>query len=1010
MSSLWRALGLASAAASLVSVAQAQPARPNIVVILADDQGWTDTSVQMDPNVPGSKSTYYQTPNLQELANAGMRFSNGYAAAPQCAQTRASLYTGKSPAQLQMTNLIWAGPGQNLWEFGAGFPLTPPQPEPFDATQLTIPRMVKQADPSYRTAMFGKWHLDLPASTTPTAAGFDMYGSSPNVPATDPFGVFGLTTQANNFMQQSVGTNQPFYLQLNHYAVHEAYSGATAYIPARQELITKYENIPHAGNKHNVPALAALTEDLDTAVGQVMDKITELGIEDNTYVFYVSDNGGPVRWTSNVPLKWGKATLYEGGLRIPYMVKGPGIEPGSFSDVPVMTTDLLATIGSLAGFTGPMPGVESADLTPILQNGGDLPEGVPYLDRQYAERGEVYFHFPHYQSNGRFLAFHPTSAVRDGDYKLYVEYNETGGAPRLQLYNLATDIGEAQNLATQMPQKAAELKSMLDNYLTTIDASLPYDVKAPVKLIWDASSPGVDANAWRSTNDVNYKARETWAMGGGAEKPTTVNVTPYQPGLAGAAFSFDGGDIMRRKYFHVGDHAVRRTDIVNVSVGTPDFDRSASTEVWFRASNLTHNQVLWESGDGNTGISMTLGDADANGSFNDLRFRVRGANGQALTVTVPIDSFANPVNDFVNATAVFNDSDADRFVELYVNGALAGRTIGTPGPDGSLRWDGYDQAGLGKAAGAALGANGGTGALPFNGGFTGQMAGVNFWNHAINASTIAGNYNSMLDPVSLGVLSRTGGTLVPAARPTNLTLGAAESNSLMVVEERRGTTAAALAVDKLVTGPTTISQATMGTPPQLASGTGFTSYLLHFDPTGSPATLETVTGSVTFAENIIAILFDDATLAASDKALGSIGNYGSAVDRQLPWSSGDFLTVGADQKTLSFNLSVPGDDLLQFRVVTSLVGPASVADFNDDGIVNGQDLVAWKSAFGVTPGADADGDGDTDGHDFLAWQRELGATSATLAASAVPEPAAEVLAILALAGAAWSRRSSRLGV
>jgi hypothetical protein len=689
-------------------------------------------------------------------------------------------------------------------------------------------------------------------------------------------------------------------------------------------------------------------------------------------------------------------------------VKGPGVQPGAFSDVPVMTTDLLSTIASLVGYSGPLPeGNEGADLSPVMFNGGQLPAGLEYLDRQFSERGEIYFHYPHYAYLSTKAVVRPASAVRDGDYKLYVEY-EIDGPDRVYLYNLETNISETINLAAQMPEKTAELKAMLDNYLTAVDASMAYDVKAPLQLSWNAAAPGADPKGWRSTRDIDYKAMETWALGAGSEQPALADAARYQPGLSNRAFSFDGGDVMRHVFFRVADDSPRNTNILNIELGTPDFDRSASVDMWFRAAGLNRNQVLFETGNGVAGMSLTLGDADASGAFNDLRFRVLSANGQAYDITTPLDTFANPTADFVNATAVVSDVDADRFIELYVNGALAGRVNVPAGAANSLDWDGFrqlDQAGMGGANGG-LGAAGGPGNLPFNGTFVGQIAEVDFWNQAISAVTVAQRYNAKLDPVGLGIQNSAGGAVVPAARPTDLRLGASESGNLLVFEERRGATTSPLTVSALVTAGASHHFSGPGTPGQLAGETDFTSYLLHFDPQGAAAgEMRSVSGSVTFAEDIRAVVFDDIYLAASDAAVGSIGSYGATGDRGLTWRPGSFVTVDDLRRTLTFNLSIAADEMLQFRVLTDAFA-STTGDFNGDGVVDGGDLSAWKSAYGSFPSADSDGDGDSDGNDFLAWQQNVGA-SAPQSTAAVPEPATLASLTLALGASALARRASR---
>ncbi|MBA4106282.1 MAG: hypothetical protein C0485_11035 [Pirellula sp.] len=971
-------------------------AAPNIVLLVADDMGWNGTSALMDPTVPGSKSDFYQTPNIAALAAGGMRFSSGYAASPYCASTRASLMTGKSPAQIQMTDIKDAQPGTIRYTGGyTNLPLTPPTPELFDPTQLTLPRLLKQANPNYQTALFGKWHLEIPTTITPVAAGFDV-SSDPALPPdeVDPWGVQLISNMANNFMQTNVASDTPFFVEVGYRAVHEP-------IRSRQALRDKYAALP-PGTVHKGVPYAAMTEDLDTAIGTVMAKINELGIADNTYIFLVSDNGAPIAYSSNAPLKDGKVTISEGGVRIPYIVKGPGVQANTFSDVPVLTTDLMTTFASLAGYTGPTPqGVEGADFSPVLFNGGELPEGMDYLERQYAENGEIYFHNPHNPAIGVNYRIRPQSSVRDGDFKLVVTYGDNGGPDTYALYNIKTNISENINLAASMPDKMASMKLLLDNYLEAVDASFAYDVKAPTQLAWKGSQPGALSTAWRSTIDVKYKARETWTLGTATETPSLVNAVAFQSGLSSKAFSFDGNDGMKGRFFHVGDTGPRQN---TVTPGTPDFDRSVAADVWFSAADLTHNQVLLESGNGTQGISMTLGDADANGSFNDLRFRVLGVSGDSLTVTVPVNSFANPLTDFINATAVFSDNDNARFVELYINGSLAGRVNGTLGSAASLRWDGYDDAGLGKTGGSGLGANGGAGALPFNGAFKGKMAEVSYWNYALTPNQIANNYNAKLDAVSFGVKAMTGGTIVPTARPTNVALGAAESNSLQVMQERQHRLASALAVDGVILGGQTANGSNHFTPGNITAGTDFTSYLLHFDPVGAAAGNSTITGSVTFAYDIIGIVTAAAKLVAADPILGSIGQYGAAADRGLLLAGTDFITISANRRTLTYNLTIANNDAAEFRILTA---PTLPADFNGDGFVNASDLVIWKSAAGSTSAGDANGDGLTDGADFLVWQRTLGASSGSSAAiTGVPEPASAALMALgavALVGAVRRR-------
>lgn len=357
----------------------AQPSSPNIVLILTDDQGWTSSSVQMDPNVLDSVSDFYQTVRLEELASQGMTFSNAYSSGPVCSPTRASIQTGKSTAQLQMTDIVNGGdlanPEDRFLLRYTGEALSPPIPRTrLPLQEVTIAERLKQANPEYVTAHFGKWHLGLPGSDADALLqGYDEYGLGPAVPGENPKNIDRLTNVVDGFLEQQAATGKPFFLQISHYAPHDP-------IVARAATIEENESLP-GGVRHDSSdaQFAAMIDDLDAGIGTTLDKLVELGFDDNTYVFFVSDNGGRTApgHGNNLPLVGAKGTLHEGGIRVPMIVKGPGIQAGSHCSVHVVTHDLFTTITALAGAIAPLPdGVEGGDLRPVLFNGGELPKGM----------------------------------------------------------------------------------------------------------------------------------------------------------------------------------------------------------------------------------------------------------------------------------------------------------------------------------------------------------------------------------------------------------------------------------------------------------------------------------------------------------------------------------------------------------------------------------------------------------------------------------------------------------
>ena len=414
--------------------------RPNIVFMLADDQGWNGLSVAMHPDIPGSRSDVTHTPSLEKLAAQGMRFSAAYAPAPVCSPTRASLLTGKSPAQLHWTKAAPPEVGRKLVE--------PRLIKNIATKEVSFAELLRSA--GYATAHYGKWHI---GGGGPGKHGYDEHdGDTGNEHAfkfidPNPVDIFGMAERATSFMQRNAKAGRPFFIQLSWNALHAPEN-------AMKATLKKYEGLIPGANAKRI-ATAAMTEDLDTGVGQVLQAIDRLRLSENTYVIYMSDNGAS---GGRRVLAGGKGGTWEGGIRVPLIIRGPGIKPNSWCSTRVVGYDLFPTFCEWAGVppTALPSNIEGGSLVGLLANGGhgEVARG----------REELVFHFPHYQNEET-----PQSAILLGKFKVIKFYEDN----RVVLFDLSKDIGERDNLASLMPAETRRLRERLEKNLLAVNAQVP---------------------------------------------------------------------------------------------------------------------------------------------------------------------------------------------------------------------------------------------------------------------------------------------------------------------------------------------------------------------------------------------------------------------------------------------------------------------------------------------------------------------------------------------------------
>ncbi len=488
--------------------------KPNILFFLVDDLGWTDVGCY--------NSSFYETPNIDTLAESGVRFTDAYAACHVCSPTRASILSGKYPATINLTDWL---PGRKEFPFQKLSNAKINQNLPYK--EVTIAEALK--DEGYKTAIIGKWHLGENPSN-PIAHGFDTHLPNwawgwPNKGYFAPFGLKGfedsekgdyltdrLTDEAIKYIESN--KNNPFFLYMSHYAVHDPIQGRKDLVkkykeklkeidrnddynyilegnpdnpknPSKDELqklihtpdFAPYKILPNRTfkikQKQDNIEFAGMVESVDQSLGRIIKKLDELGIDDNTIIFFYSDNGGmsaanvgnPKRIiptdkldlafsTSNLPLRGAKGWLYEGGIRVPLIVKWPGIgKKGVNCSTPITSVDMFPTILNMIG---------------AKEKIGNDKEGVdfsPLIKGKTIKKRPIYWHFPHYSNHGMQS---PGGSIRDGDYKL-IEYFENG---TVQLFDLKNDIGEQNDLSKIEVEKTKELKEKLYKWREDVNAQM----------------------------------------------------------------------------------------------------------------------------------------------------------------------------------------------------------------------------------------------------------------------------------------------------------------------------------------------------------------------------------------------------------------------------------------------------------------------------------------------------------------------------------------------------------
>ena len=451
---------------SAASASESRP--PNILVFLVDDLGYMDIGAN-------NADCFYDTPRVDELAASGMRFTDGYAANPVCSPTRYSLMTGKYPTRVQATNFFTGT------RSGRFLPAVLNNQMPLE--EQTIAELLKQR--GYATFFAGKWHLGESKPYYPQNRGFDVNigGHKRGMPATGKkyFAPFEnpeiqeespagdhlpdrLARETAEFIHRH--RDEPFLAYLSFYSVHTPLMGRPDLVEKYRARAEKVVGTQFAGEEQvygdqprrvrilqNHAVYGAMVEAMDQAVGKVLDQLDDSGVAENTLVVFTSDNGGLSTSegspTSNLPLRGGKGWLYEGGIRVPWLIRYPGVtEPGSQCSEPICSIDLYPTLAAAAG--GEVNhSVDGVDLKPLLRGGT--------IDRE-----SLFWHYPHYSNQGGF----PGGAIRRGEWKLIERYEDG----RVHLYNLSGDLGERNDLASEMPQRVDSMRRRLHRWYKSVDA------------------------------------------------------------------------------------------------------------------------------------------------------------------------------------------------------------------------------------------------------------------------------------------------------------------------------------------------------------------------------------------------------------------------------------------------------------------------------------------------------------------------------------------------------------
>jgi arylsulfatase A-like enzyme len=607
--------------------------RPNIVFILADDLGWADTTLY-------GHTRFYQTPNLERLAKRGMTFTRAYAASPLCSPTRASILTGQNPARLGLTSPTCHLPEVQLKARPGGKTnpgLKARQPKSATRLRTDIPTLGKTLRKAgYQTGHFGKWHLG-PEPYSPLQQGFQIdvphwHGPGPkgsylapwSYPDFDPAHPKEhiedrMAEEAVAFLEKHKDT--PFFLNYWQFSVHAPFD-------AKKELIEKHRKRIDPKSPQRSPTYAAMVESMDDAVGTLLDALDRLELTDNTIIIFFSDNGGNMyntvddtTPTSNAPLRGGKATMFEGGVRVPMIVSYPGtIRSGTTNESLVQSTDFYPTLVELLG---------------LQTEKGQVFDGssiVPALKGEALRRPPIFTYFPHNPPVPDWIP--PAISVHQDEWKLIREFHQgKKNAHRYRLFNLKTDLGERENLAGKHPKKVKALDQLITTFLKETKAIVP------------VPNPDFNPSKYQPEREGKGMIRQA------KKKPRPKSSDPFDPKLEGwkvrnANYQVDDG-ILKLKPTGADPF---------LGTGAKRFDSSCRFSFRIKATSTGPAKITW---------------SNESGSDRKMTFQLKGGawNEQTLTINpekdlgifrIHLPKEAGPyLIDYLKLSAEGNEAVAD---------------------------------------------------------------------------------------------------------------------------------------------------------------------------------------------------------------------------------------------------------------------------------------------------------------------------------------------------------------